>query len=293
MGAMRWLVVAALSLLTCAAAGGSALPCELGVLNPVSVEVHVTVPKDGRWRAPQGDFVCEDSVSVSPENGPPLVRRAREPRLGQFSYQPEGVVVFTTADVGRRFTVRYQFRPRRVALLDAATPTGYPDAPSVLAQALAEELGERGFVLVPAQEVKAAALVLRGISPHALPPPDKLAALAREVNAAYVLIPGVAVNQHGEPGEFDTGIPIPQDERDRRARSIFVEEPTVVLPTTHYRLYGGVRLMVVEGAAGTVVRDGTGSGSRRVRWRHFSSARRSLVQSLAAQVVAAWRDPAG
>ncbi len=295
MRATLWLAAAVLFLLTVAAAEEGASPQELGVVDPVPVEVHVVVPKGRLWRAPQSSFVCADSVAVYPESGPPLVRRQREPRLGQFSYQPGAVVVFTAADVGRQFTIRYQFRPRRVALLDAATPTDYPDAPSVLEQALTEELGKRGFVVVPAQEVReaAAGLALGATSPHALPPPEKLAALAGEVKAAYVLVPGVAVRQHSRPGEFDTGIPIPEDEVDRRSRSGFEEEPTLILPTIRYRLYGGMRLVVVEGATGTVLRDETGSDSQRVRWRHFSGARRSLVRSLAAQAVALWRGPAG
>jgi hypothetical protein len=268
---------------------------ELGVLAAVRAEAHVVVPEDGLWRAPQGDFICADSISVSPESGPPLIRRARAPRPGQFSYQPDGAIVFAAADVGREFTVRYQFRPRRVVLLDAATPTDYPDAPAVVGQALAEELGKRGFVVVSAQEVKGAAarLALEAITPHALPAPERLAALAQQTNAAYVLIPGVAVKQDSKPGEFDTGIPIPQDEREKRSRSVFVEEPTLILPTTHYRLYGAARLAIADGATGAVVSDVSTSSSQRVRAYRFSPARRSLMRRLAAQVVAAWRQPAG
>jgi len=309
MKAVLWLAAVVLLLVTVATAEEGVSPQDLGVLDPVQVEERVVVPKTGLWRAPQGDFVCADSVSVSPESGRALLRRAREPRLGQFSYQLEGAIVFPNAEVGRQFTARYQFRPRRVALLAAATPTGHQSAPSGLEQALTEELGKRGFVVVPAQEVREAAarLALGAITPRALPPPEKLAALARGTNTAYVLVPGVAVRQHSRPGEFDTGIPIPSQykpgrlpdpffdvPRERRTRPwtpVLEEEPTLVLPTTHYRLYGGVRLVVVAGATGAVLHDETGSGSQRVRWRRFSSARRSLVQSLAAQAVVRWRGP--
>jgi hypothetical protein len=267
---------------------------ELGVLAPVQAEARLVVPKDGLWQAPESSFVCAESISVQPERGPALVRREREPRQGQFSSRSGGVLIFSAADVGRRFAVHYQFRPRRVALLEATAPTDYADAPALLAEVLAEELGKHGFVVVPAREVRdaAAALGLGTISPRALPSPEKLTALAQEVSAAYVLLPDIGIREHSGPGEFDTGIPIPQ-EKDRPPSSAFYEEPTLVLPTTRYRLYGVVRLAIVEGATGTVVGDETTSGSQRVRSRRFSSARRSLLRSLATQVVAAWREPAG
>ena len=306
MKATLWLAAAVLFLVTRAAAEESPPPRELGVLDPVQAEVRIVAPKGGFWNAPECDFVCPDSVSVHPKSGPPLVRREGQPRLGQFTLLPRGIAL-SPAQAGQEFTVRYQFRPRRVALLEAATPTNYPDALSVLGQALAEELDRRGFVVVPAQEVReaAAALGLGAVSPHALPPAEKLAALAREVNAAYVLAPGVAIRQHSKPGDFDTGIPIPSKEKldrlpepyfdvekaSRPPRSVFDEEPTLILSPTRYRLYGGMRLVVVEGATGTVVHDKTESGSQRVRWQHFASARRSLVRTLAAQVVALWRGP--
>jgi hypothetical protein len=281
----------ALSAGTCRAE--EAAPLALGVLPPAAVEIKVEVPPDGLWRAPQSTFVCADTLVVMDTKGNVLPRATEEPRQGQFAWRPEGVVRFSREDAGRGVVVRYQFSPRRVAVLDAATPTDYPDAVPLLGQVLAEELGKRGLIPVSAKELAdaAAAVSLGPASPHALPSSEKLMALARRVNAAYVVVPGVAVGHYSNPGTVDVGIEWPQDRvGDQHPRNP-VEEPSVPVPVTHDRLSGGVRITVVEGATGATITDQVKSGSQPVHWRRFSAARRALVRDLAAQVVAAWREP--
>ncbi len=190
--------------------------------------------------------------------------------------------------------VRYEYAPRRAAIRDAVTPTDYPDVAPLLRQALAEELSRRGLVIVPAQEVAdaAAAVALGPASTVALPSPDKLAALAQRVNAAYVVVPGIAVAHSTGPATLDTGIELPRDEvGERHPRNPLAEEPTLVLPVTRHSLSAAVRLTVIDGTTGAVATDQEKSDSQRVRFRRFSHARRVLVQKLAQQVVAAWRDP--
>ncbi len=224
----------------------------------------------------------------------PLPRAAGEPQQGQFSWRPEGIVEFSPEDAGRRLVVCYEYAPRRAALLDAVTSTDYPDAVPLLGKALAEELGKRGFVIVPAKQVgdAAAAVALEPASILALPPPQKLAALAQRVNATYVLVPGIAIARSSKLGTLDTEIELPRDKvGERHPRNPLEEEPTLILPVRRHRLSGRVRLAVVDGATGAVLADLANSDSQRVRFRRFSPARRSLVRNLAGQVVAAWRDP--
>jgi hypothetical protein len=266
---------------------------QLGVLAPVQVEAQVNVPKDGLWRSPHSTFVCADTVRVVPEKGQPLQACEGEPQRGQFQCRPDGSIKFAAADAGRRLVVRYQFRPRRAAVLDAATPTDYPDVVPLLGKALTEELGKRGFVVVSAKEIAdaAAAVALGAASPRSIPPPEKLVALAQRVNAAYVVVPGVAVTHHSTPGSVDLGIPVPEKKPERHPRSPIEEEQTLSLPISQDRLYGAVRITVVDGASGSVIADEATSGYQRVRLYRFSHARRSLVLDLAAQAVAAWREP--
>lgn len=265
----------------------------LGVLPPVTVEMQVTVPPEGLWRAPQSSFVRPDTVLVLDARKSPLPRAAAEPRRGEFGLQPEGVIRFSPEDAGRRLFVRYQFSPRRVALLEAAIPTDYPDTAPLLGQALAEELGTCGFVVVPAKEAAqaAAAVGMGAACPHALPPPEKLAAFAQRVNAAYVLIPGIAIGHFSEGASVDTGIERPRDKvGEQHPRNPLEEEPTIALPVTRHRLSGGVRLAVVDGATGAVITDQVQSSIQKVRLYRFSAARKTLVRNLAQQIVAAWRE---
>jgi len=254
----------------------------------------VTVPPEGLWRAPQSSFVRPDTVLVLDARKSPLPRAAAEPRRGEFGLQPEGVIRFSPEDAGRRLSVRYRFSPRRVALLEAATPTDYPDAVPLLGQALAEELGRCGFVVVPAKETAqaAAAVGMGAASPHALPPSEKLAAFAQRVNAAYVLIPGIAIGDFSEEASVDTGIEWPRDRvGEQHPRNPLKDQQTIPLPVTRHRLSGGVRLAVVDGVTGAVITDQVQSSVQKVRLNRFSAARKALVRNLAREVVAAWRKP--
>jgi hypothetical protein len=277
---------------TCRAEGSSALV--LGILAPVAVEMRVRVPHDGLWRAPQSTFVCSDTLLVMDAKRKPLPRATGDPQQGQFSWRPGGIVQLSPEDAGRKLVVCYEYAPRRVAVLDAVIPADYPDAVPMLEQALAEELSKRGFIIVPARVVAdaAAAVALGPASPGALPPAEKLATLAQRLNAAYVLVPGVAIARGSEFGTLDTEIELPRDRvGERHPRNPLEDEPTLILPVTRDRLYGAVLLSVVDGVTGALVTDLAVSASQRVRFRRFSPARRSLVRNLAGQVVTAWRAP--
>jgi hypothetical protein len=276
-------------------APGTGAPA-LGVLAPVAVEMWVKIPHDALWRAPQSTFVCSDTLLVLDARRKPLLRAASEPQQGQFSWRPEGIIQFSPEDAGRRLVVCYEYAPRRVAVLDAVIPADYPDAVLMLEQDIAEELGKRGFVIVAGRAVTdaAAAMALGPVSTVALPPAQKLAALAQRLDAAYLLVPGVAIVPSSKSDTVDTGIELPRGEvGERHPRNPLEDEPTLILPVTRHGLFGGVRLAVVDGVTGAVVTDLGASAFQRVRFRRFSHARRSLVRNLAGQVVAAWRNPAG
>jgi len=265
----------------------------LGVLPPVTVEMQVTVPPEGLWRAPQSSFVRPDTVLVLDARKSPLPRAAAEPRRGEFGLEPGGGVRFSPEDAGRRLFVRYQFSPRRVVLLKTAPPTDYPDAATSLDSALAEELGACGFVVVPTKEVMqaAAAAGMEAAPSQVPPPPEKLVAFAQRVNAAYVLGPAIAIRHFSKEGSVDTGIERPRDKvGEQHPRSPLEEESTIALPVTRHRLSGGVRLIVVDGATGAVITDQVQSSIQKVRLYRFSAARKALVRNLAQQIVAAWRE---
>jgi len=266
---------------------------QLGVLAPVQVEIRVNVPRDGLWRSPHSTFVCAGTVRIVPEKGQPLQACEGEPPRGQFQCRPDGSIKFAAMDAGRRLVVQYQFRPRRVVVLDAATPTDYPDVVPLLGRALTEELGRWGFVVISAKETAdaAAAVALGAASPSSMPPREKLVALAQRANAAYVVVPGVAVAHYSTPGSIDLGIPAPVEKPEQHPRLPVEEEQTLSLPISQDRLYGGVRITVVDGASGSMIADEAASGYQRVRLYRFSHARRSLVLNLTGQVVAAWREP--
>lgn len=261
-------------------------------LPPVTVEVRVRVPPEGVWRAPQAGLVRPETVQVLDPKKRPLPRAAAEPRRGEFTLLPEGVLRFAREDAGRRVLVRYEFSPRRVVLLQTPAPADYPDAAALLDRALAEELAASGFVVAPSREaMQAAAAAGLEATPAQGLSPEKLAAFARGADAAYVLGATIAIGHSTRPGSVDTGVPWPRDRVQERARRPWEEEQTIELPVTRHSLSGEVRLVVVDGATGSAVWDQSQWSQHKVRMYRFAPAREALVKSLAQQIVTAWRAP--
>jgi len=272
---------------------------ELGVLAPVQAECRIIGRQSGVWWPPASSFVCADTLQVTDDGGTAFEPVTGEPQRGQFSWRAEGVVHFSPEDAGRRIIVRYQFRPRRLAILAGVPDKDYPDALPMFGEALSEEVGKRGFVVVPPKEV-AEATSAEGLGAISLldpPSAEKLAALARRLNAAYLLMPYVGITHYGVPGEVEVEVPRPTDRPDRpgdaypRSQPFPTGEESVPVPITRHSLQAGVRLSVVEGATGKAVMDPIKYATRAVRLRQFASTRRELLRDLAGQVVVAWREP--
>ncbi len=272
---------------------------ELGVLAPVQVECRIIGRQGGVWWPPASSFVLAETLQVTDDRGTAFEPVAGDPQRGQFAWRAEGAIKFSPEDAGRRIIVRYQFRPRRAAILAGVPDNDYRDALPMFGEALSEELPKRGFVIVSAAEV-AEATAAEGLGEIALldpPSAEKLAALAKRLNAAYLLAPYVDVTHFGIPGEVEVTVPVPTDRPDRpgdtypRAQPFPTGEESVPVPVTRHSLQAGVRVSVVEGATGKVVMDPIKYATRAVHLRQFATARRELLQDLAGQVVVAWREP--
>jgi hypothetical protein len=268
----------------------------LGALAPVVAEVQLTVSRECLWQAPQAGFVRPDSVVVADAERRPLSRVASEPRGGEFALLPEGAIRFSPEEAGRRVFVRYQFSARRVVLLKTPPATDYPDVAASLDCALAEELGRCGFVIVPMKEVMqaAAAAGLEATASPELAPSEKLVAFAQRVNATYVIGAAIAVGHSSREATLvlDTGTKRRRERvGDRHPRNPLAEESTIEVPVTRERLFGEIRLVVVDGNTGASVSDQVQSSVQKVRLYRFAPARKALVRKLARQAVAAWRTP--
>jgi len=270
---------------------------ELGVLAPVQVECRIIGRQSGVWWPPASSFVCAETLQVTDERGTAFEPVAGDPQRGQFAWRVEGAIRFSPEDAGRRIIVRYQFRPRRVAILAGVPDDDYRDALPMFGEALSEKLGKRGFVVVPTEKVAEAAGV-EGIGAiWLLDPPsaEKLAALAKRLNAAYLLMPYVDVTPYGEPGTIQIPVAAPTDrpgDVHPRAGPLRGDEESIPVPVTRHGLQAGVRVSVVEGATGKAVWDVVRYATREVHLRQFAAARRELMRELAGQVLVIWREPA-
>jgi len=248
----------------------------LGVLPPVTGEAEAKIPNDCLVRLPQGDFVIGESVGVRYARGPRLLRVAEEPGQGQFRGRLDGGLRFSKQDAGKTVTISYEYCPRRVAILSVECDTNYEDAAPILRQALSGELEKRGFVIAAEDDV-ADALAAGGGIPDLTP--ERLAALAGRLQAAYLLRPGVAAEEGrllaGSIGQVDT---------------VGGHSTITTTPVAKNTMTVAVAMEVISGDAGTVLTRKVRSGSARVRFRRFAPTRQSLIEELATALVRDWRE---
>jgi len=288
--ALRWLSLPLLlpSLLLvaeparCSPADNAAGPAARGVLEPRDVSVVVEVPREGLWRPAQGDFVCPETVCVRDEQGRMLECVSREPGRGQYRVRLDGCIRFCADEAGREVSLRFQYRPRRVAVLPAVVHADYEDALPTMQETLTRELGERGFIIASDDDLADALAQLRAepsSSPEGLSP-DRLSAVAKLLDAAYLLLPGVSADEAGVLAGFRgyswvTG----------SAKSAH----TTATAVTRNYMNAAVGITVFDGVCGEVVFEKVSDGSKRVRFRRFGPARRDLIRDLSARLVADWR----
>ena len=280
-----------------AAGDQPSVTAELGVLAPVQAECRIIGRESGVWWPPHASFVCADTLQVSDDRGRAFEPVSSEPQRGQFALGPRGAIRFSPEDAGRRIIVRYQFRPRRAAILAGVPDSDCPDALPMFGEALSEVLGKRGFVMVPTAEVAEAAEAegLGAISLLDPPSAEKLAALVKRLSAAYLLVPYADVTSYSQSGSAEIEIPAPTDRPGDVHPSMGPfpgDVESIPVPVTRHSLQAGVRVSVIEGATGKVVWDPICYANRVVHLRQFTSARRELMRELAEQVVVVWREPA-
>ncbi len=270
-------------------------PAALGVLEPVSVAVQVTIPHDSLWRSPHGSFVCADTVEVRDEKGVRLLPVTEEPQTRQYRVRLDGCLRFCKQDAGKRVSVSYQYRPRRAALLPARASTDYQDAVPTLEEVLAIELRAHGFVLASQDDVADALVAIEhqassGPSSET-EPGDGLVALAHRVNAAYLVLPSVDADEASVLAGFYT---YGSARGNATAMDNSVSESATSLQVTtsvaKNMMQVAVGLAVYQGATGEVVTEQTKSGSKRVHFRQFGPARRSLIRDLVPGLVTRWRE---
>jgi hypothetical protein len=270
-------------------------PAALGVLEPVSVAVQVAIPRDGLWRSLHGSFVCADTIEVRDEKGARLLPVTEEPQTRQYRVRLDGCLRFCKQDAHKRVSVSYQYRPRRAALLPARASTDYQDAVPTLEEVLAAELRARGFVLASQDDVADALTAIErqassGPSSGS-EPVDGLVALAHRVNAAYLVLPSVDADEASVlAGFYSYGSARGNATAAGNSVSESATSYQVTTPVAKNMMQVAVGLAVYQGTTGEVVTEQTKSASKRVHFREFGPARRSLIRDLVPGLVTRWRE---
>jgi len=154
-----------------------------------------------------------------------------------------------------------------------------------MTEALVEELTARGFVTASTDDTADAVARLRQSSaPDARRASEWIAAIARGVDAAYVLLPGVDATESSVRAGFQTNAWVDSD-------GDTVHSSTT--PVNRSIMEAAVGITVFDGATGGSIDQRTAAGSQRVRFHRPGPTRRSLIRELTARVVAQWRDGSG
>ena len=255
----------------------------LGVLAPVSVSLEAAIPRDGLWQPSQGSFLCPDTVCVRDERGKRLEAVSASPQKGQYRVRLDGCIRFASDDASRRVTISYQYRPRRAVVLPVVAGTDYQDAVPTLLETLTGELQSRGFVAASPDDTADALAELRSVAASGPPnlTPQLVAALASKLDAAYVLLPAVDADEEAILAGFQSHTWIAGSGRSAH---------TVASRTAVHVMNVAVGITAFDGATGETAAQETAVGSKRVTFRQFGPARRSLVRELAGRVIAKWRE---
>jgi len=256
----------------------------LGILAPKQAEVKIEVPKSGLWRPVQGDFVCADTVSVLDDSGRRIDPVTTDPKKGQYRVRLDGCLRFSAENKGTRLIVRYQYRPRRVAVLPPILGTDYEDALPALHETLNAELERRGFVPASGDDLADAIARVRQASGSndAELGAETLRALASSLNVAYLLLPALAAT--------DSEVFAGYQSHTWPSTSGRSTHTTATAYNRHY-MDVAAGMTCYDGLTGRTVFQQTTTGSKRVRFRQFGPARRDLVRELTTRLLSQWREP--
>ena len=237
------------------------------------------------WRPPQGDFACSDTMCIRDEKGQRLESVGDDPGANQYRVRLDGCIRFAPADRGKRFTIEYQYRPRRVAILPAVLGSDYQDAAPTLLETVRRQLEPRGFLFASADDVADSFVQERVGEGSPAGSAERLSAaairtLARSIDAAYLLLPGVDASENEVLAGFQTHTWISGSGRSAHSTSTASER--------HY-MNAAVGLLVFDGTTGEPVFEDVAAGSKRVRFRQFGPARRDLIRDLTRRLVTQWR----
>jgi len=257
-----------------------------GVLEAREVSVVVEVPTEGLWRSPQADFVCPETVVVRDSQGSRLTCVSTDPGKGQYRARLDGCVRFCTEDVGKKVSVRYEYRPHRIAILPPVAGAAYEDALPTMRETLTRELGERGFVVASDDDLADALVRLRSsgaATPQGLAPAT-VSAVAESMDAAYLLLPGVDANEDSVFAGLHSYTWVTGSSTSARAHTT-----ASAVNLRYMNVAAGIT--VFDAVLGDVIFERVVEGSKRVRFRQFAPARRALIQELTARIVSEWRGP--
>jgi hypothetical protein len=254
----------------------------LGVLEARDASFTVKVPKEPLWRPPHDGFVSIDTIRVLHDRGQAFSFATSDPGKGQCRVRLDGCIRFSSEDIGRRVTISYQYRPRRIAFLPGIAGTDYQDALPTMREVLVEELSARGFVMASPDDTADAIARLRQSS--ASDPQlasEWVAALAHALDVAYVLLPGVDATESSVLAGFQTHAWVDADGDSVHGSTTPVNRSVMEV---------AVGVTVFDGATGNNLDQRTAAGSKRVRFHRPGPTRRSLIRELTTRVVAQWRD---
>lgn len=255
----------------------------LGVLPSVAASVEATIQQDGLWKSAQSSFLVPETVYVRDQQGKPLETVTSNPQKGQYHVRLDGCIRFAGQDSGRHVTISYHYRPRQVAVLPVVAGTDYQDAVPTLLETLTKDLESRGFIMASPDDTADALVELRSTAASWTGEftPQLVTVLATRLNAAYILLPVVDADENTVLAGFQGYTWVTDSGRSAH---------TVATQTKRHVMNVAVGITAFYGTTGNVAAQQTAEGSKRVHFRQFGPARRSLVRELTTRVVAKWRE---
>ncbi len=204
MRAVRLVIFAIITVVLCCYIAVAEQREKPGLGQVAEAKQEVTIRNDDTkpmWQFPSGHSVKEDSVEVWC-GAKQWARFDGESPLAETYRMLYGkALLFNPGDAGRQVSVRYRYRPIRLALAEPINLSDLDYQGSYLEKTLLERLYERRFEVVLPDEVRLAATSLRisfgpaiegdGTSLDA----EKMTKLADLLGVTYVLISGIGNTQ--------------------------------------------------------------------------------------------------
>lgn len=190
--------VALLILMACCQCSAEEAPIGVGEIAQATRAVTIPgVEEESLFQFPAGHAVDADSVALWSEAREWKRSEDRSPEGGTYSVLYGRALRFSPEDAGREVTVKYQYRPVRLALPEPVDLSNLDYQGAYLEEVLTERLAERGFEIIPPAEVRLAATGMRLSFGPAIEgdgtslPVEKIAELAQMLDAGYVLVSGI------------------------------------------------------------------------------------------------------